>query len=123
MKIQFSSGLQTSANMHTNTPNTKRTQCYNMQLCVGDPIKKKKEVTAHIVRQADRQTGREREKEREIERDRDCVAMAHLWHRLLLTYAIKLSRNYTEICSTISQLAPNPSDDPAEMFAFVLLHY
>lgn len=38
--------------------------------------------------------------------------MAHLWHRLLLTYAIKLSRNYTEICSTISQLAANPSGDP-----------
>lgn len=81
----------------------------------------KKKVTAHTVRQADRQTGGERE--RKIERDSDCVAMAHLWHRLLLTYAIKLSRNYTEICATISQLAPNPSDDPAEMFAFVLLHY
>lgn len=71
MKIQFSSGLQTSANMHTNTPNTKRTQCYNMQLCVGDPIKKK-EVTAHIVRQADRQTGREREREGDRARQRLC---------------------------------------------------
>lgn len=59
MKIQFSSGLQTSANMHTNT----RTQCYNMQLSVGDPIIKKK-VTAHTVRQADRQTVGERERKR-----------------------------------------------------------
>lgn len=60
--------------------------------CVGDPIKKKSIVAAHIVRQADRQNTVEKGRER----GRECKGgMAHLWHRLLLTYAIKLSRTTT----------------------------
>lgn len=64
MKIQFSSGLQTSANMHTNTHRThsERTQCYNMQLSVGDPIIKKKLQLTQFDRQTEREEDRARQR-------------------------------------------------------------
>lgn len=47
-------------------------------VCVGDPIKKLQSTHSSTEKRTDCRTH----------------GMAHLWHRLLLTYAIKLSRKY-----------------------------
>lgn len=125
MKIQFSSGLQTSANMHTHTHTQrhihrhtprKHTQHYNMQLpvCVDDPIKKKKTIVAtHIVRQAGRQSNG-------VGSEGHGTFVAQTFVDLCNKTVAQLHRDLLDNFPTGSKSQRGP---PAEMFAFVLLHY
>lgn len=111
MKIQFSSGLQTSANMHSHTHIHTHTHIRNITICnalCGWPNKKKSIVAAHIVRQADRQSTAERERDGETgtEWEGDGTFVAQTFVDLCNK---TVAHNYNEFeSSTISQLAANP---------------